>query len=54
VPADPAGQYQWLRVQWAIVDSWIGARKARSDLPEAPADPDQGGQDMDPLLGAPG
>jgi 1-acyl-sn-glycerol-3-phosphate acyltransferase len=54
VPADPAGQYQWLRVQWAIVDSWIGARKARSDLPEAPTDPDQGGPDMDPLLGAPG
>jgi 1-acyl-sn-glycerol-3-phosphate acyltransferase len=31
VPADPAQQYQWLRVQWALVDSWIGARKAQAD-----------------------
>jgi 1-acyl-sn-glycerol-3-phosphate acyltransferase len=29
-PADPEGQYQWLRVHWAIVDSWIGARKAQA------------------------
>jgi hypothetical protein len=35
VPADPAGQYQWLRVQWALVDSWIGARKAQSGLAAA-------------------
>jgi 1-acyl-sn-glycerol-3-phosphate acyltransferase len=35
VPADPAGQYQWLRVQWALVDSWIGARKAQSGLADA-------------------
>jgi hypothetical protein len=31
VPPDPAEQYQWLRVQWALVDSWIGARKAQSE-----------------------
>jgi 1-acyl-sn-glycerol-3-phosphate acyltransferase len=38
VPHDPAEQYQWLRVQWALVDSWIGARKAQSGLPDpAPA-----------------
>jgi 1-acyl-sn-glycerol-3-phosphate acyltransferase len=71
VPADPAEQYQWLRVQWAIVDSWIDARKAQSDLPAeavraatpasdspgapgGPGSPDQEGQDVDPLLGAPG
>jgi 1-acyl-sn-glycerol-3-phosphate acyltransferase len=59
VPADPAAQYQWLRVQWAIVDSWIGARKAQSDLPDESAraatdGPDQEGQDVDPLLGMPG
>jgi 1-acyl-sn-glycerol-3-phosphate acyltransferase len=35
VPPDPAGQYQWLRVQWALVDSWIGARKAQSGLADA-------------------
>jgi 1-acyl-sn-glycerol-3-phosphate acyltransferase len=35
VPSDPAGQYQWLRVQWALVDSWIGARKAQSGLADA-------------------
>jgi 1-acyl-sn-glycerol-3-phosphate acyltransferase len=38
VPADPAGQYQWLRVQWALVDSWIGARKAQSGLAAAAAE----------------
>lgn len=59
VPADPARQYQWLRVQWAIVDSWIDARKAQSDLPDesvqpVSAGPDQEGQEVDPLLGAPG
>lgn len=35
VPPGPAQQYQWLRVQWALVDSWIGARKAQSGLPDA-------------------
>jgi 1-acyl-sn-glycerol-3-phosphate acyltransferase len=50
VPADPDRQYQWLRAQWALVDSWIGARKARAgepgpdrppgpDAPEAPDAP---------------
>jgi 1-acyl-sn-glycerol-3-phosphate acyltransferase len=34
VPPDPAEQYQWLRVQWALVDSWIGARIARSGVPD--------------------
>jgi 1-acyl-sn-glycerol-3-phosphate acyltransferase len=37
VPADPAQQYQWLRVQWALVDSWIGARIAQSGVPDAAA-----------------
>jgi 1-acyl-sn-glycerol-3-phosphate acyltransferase len=55
VPPDPAEQYQWLRVQWALVDSWIGARKAQAGLPDAaealaaagPAPP------VGPLLGKP-
>ena len=38
VPSDPAGQYQWLRVQWALVDSWIGARKAQSGLTDVAAE----------------
>lgn len=38
VPDGPAEQYQWLRVQWALVDSWIGARKAQSGLPDAAAE----------------
>ncbi|HMG66021.1 MAG TPA: hypothetical protein VK599_23990, partial [Streptosporangiaceae bacterium] len=69
VPSDPAGQYQWLRVQWALVDSWIGARKAQAGLadaaaelaaaePVAAADPIPGGEepspDGDPLLDTPG
>jgi 1-acyl-sn-glycerol-3-phosphate acyltransferase len=54
VPADPAEQYQWLRVQWALVDSWIDARKARSGMPDQPGRPEQEGQEPDPLLGAPG
>jgi hypothetical protein len=37
VPQDPAEQYQWLRVQWALVDSWIGARKAQAGLPDPAA-----------------
>jgi 1-acyl-sn-glycerol-3-phosphate acyltransferase len=32
IPADPADRFRWLQVQWTILDSWIGARKAR-DLP---------------------
>jgi 1-acyl-sn-glycerol-3-phosphate acyltransferase len=39
VPSDPAAQYQWLRVQWALVDSWIGARKAQSGLAGAAPGP---------------
>jgi len=35
VPSDPAEQFQWLRVQWALVDSWIGARIAQSGVPDA-------------------
>ena len=35
VPPDPAEQFQWLRVQWALVDSWIGARIAQSGVPDA-------------------
>jgi len=64
VPLDPAEQYQWLREEWAKVDTWVGARKAQSGLPDQSAgpsgddpdghDPDQEGQDVDPLLGAPG
>jgi 1-acyl-sn-glycerol-3-phosphate acyltransferase len=66
VPRRREEQYQWLRVQWALVDSWIGARKAQSGLPHVPSrladaiDPstaDVAGQDdpeADPLLGSPG
>jgi 1-acyl-sn-glycerol-3-phosphate acyltransferase len=59
VPLDAAGQYRWLRVQWAIVDSWIGARKAQSGLPEQSAQPpeagpDQDGQEIGPVLDSPG
>jgi len=28
IPADPDDRFQWLQVQWTILDSWIGARKA--------------------------
>jgi hypothetical protein len=28
IPDDPDGRLQWLQVQWTILDSWIGARKA--------------------------
>jgi 1-acyl-sn-glycerol-3-phosphate acyltransferase len=35
VPSDPAEQFQWLRIQWALVDSWIGARIAQSGVPDA-------------------
>ncbi|MGH3275848.1 MAG: 1-acyl-sn-glycerol-3-phosphate acyltransferase, partial [Streptosporangiaceae bacterium] len=35
VPHDQAAQYRWLRVQWTLVDSWIGARKAQSGAPDA-------------------
>ena len=34
VPAGPAEQFQWLRVQWALVDAWIGARIAQSGVPD--------------------
>lgn len=33
LPADADDRFQWLQVQWTIVDSWIDARKARSCLP---------------------
>jgi 1-acyl-sn-glycerol-3-phosphate acyltransferase len=69
VPSDPAEQYQWLRVQWALVDSWIGARKAQSGSaarpPLAPHEPavvagfdpvagEEPSPDADPLLDTPG
>jgi 1-acyl-sn-glycerol-3-phosphate acyltransferase len=54
VPADPAGQFQWLQVQWAIVDSWIESRRARAAAGSPPAaDPDDDGQGAG-LLGSPG
>jgi 1-acyl-sn-glycerol-3-phosphate acyltransferase len=28
MPASDTGRRDWLRLQWAVVDSWIGARKA--------------------------
>jgi 1-acyl-sn-glycerol-3-phosphate acyltransferase len=40
IPSQPEEQYQWLRVQWAIVDSWIDARKAHAAETDLPADPD--------------
>jgi 1-acyl-sn-glycerol-3-phosphate acyltransferase len=42
IPAGPDDQYRWLRVQWSIVDSWIGARKARHGQPDQAAPPDGG------------
>ncbi|MGH3404188.1 MAG: 1-acyl-sn-glycerol-3-phosphate acyltransferase [Streptosporangiaceae bacterium] len=47
VPPDPAGQLQWLQLQWAIVDSWIESRKARAAAADGPdsADPDSAGPD---------
>ena len=55
VPRGPAEQYQWLRVQWALVDSWIGARKAQSGLPDAAEAPPAGepGPSAGPVLGLP-
>jgi 1-acyl-sn-glycerol-3-phosphate acyltransferase len=50
IPAGPDDRYQWLRVQWSIVDSWIGARKAQHGEPAEQSV----GPDVDPLLGAPG
>jgi 1-acyl-sn-glycerol-3-phosphate acyltransferase len=61
IPASPDDQYQWLRIQWSIVDSWIGARKAQQGEPGqvpspgvAAADADPDDRDVDPLLGTPG
>jgi hypothetical protein len=59
VPAAPASQLQWLRVQWALVDSWIDARRAQSGLPPLSAQPagddrDEGDRDAGPVLEAPG
>ena len=31
LPDSDEGRREWLRLQWAIVDSWIGARKATGD-----------------------
>jgi 1-acyl-sn-glycerol-3-phosphate acyltransferase len=31
LPDSDEGRREWLRLQWAIVDSWIGARKAADD-----------------------
>jgi hypothetical protein len=31
LPDSDEGRREWLRLQWAIVDSWIGARKAAGD-----------------------
>ena len=60
MPADPAGQFHWLQVQWAIVDSWIESRKAQAAAATAAAagspaaaDPDDDGQGAG-LLGSPG
>jgi 1-acyl-sn-glycerol-3-phosphate acyltransferase len=49
VPADPVEQYEWLREEWAHVDSWVGARKAESGLSARPPDPS--GDDPDGILG---
>jgi 1-acyl-sn-glycerol-3-phosphate acyltransferase len=38
LPSDPDERYQWLQVQWTIVDSWIDSRKSRTV--QEPADPD--------------
>jgi 1-acyl-sn-glycerol-3-phosphate acyltransferase len=60
VPPDPAGQLQWLQLQWTIVDSWIESRKAQAAAVGAPGnagpadpDPDDEGQGAG-LLGSPG
>jgi hypothetical protein len=31
LPDSDDGRREWLRLQWAIVDSWISARKAARD-----------------------
>jgi 1-acyl-sn-glycerol-3-phosphate acyltransferase len=38
MPDSDAGRREWLRLQWAIVDSWIGSRKA-ARVPASPASP---------------
>jgi 1-acyl-sn-glycerol-3-phosphate acyltransferase len=60
IPGDADGRYQWLRLHWAIVDSWIGARKAGRDepvaaglgIPPAGSEPgDAGQEDTEPEAG---
>jgi 1-acyl-sn-glycerol-3-phosphate acyltransferase len=53
VPSDPEQQYQWLRAQWSIVDSWIESRQARAAAARDPVDPGDDGQGAG-LLGSPG
>jgi 1-acyl-sn-glycerol-3-phosphate acyltransferase len=50
VPPGRDEQEEWLREQWAIVDGWVGARKAAASRPLDPGDPASG----DPLPAAPG
>lgn len=49
LPAGRDEQEEWLREQWAMVDGWIGARKAAAGRPLDPDDPASG----DPLPAAP-
>jgi 1-acyl-sn-glycerol-3-phosphate acyltransferase len=38
LPVSPDERYQWLQVQWTIVDSWIDSRKSR--IAQEPSGPD--------------
>lgn len=59
VPGGGPAQHDWLRLQWALVDSWVGARKAAAGAVPGLAglagepDPDSG-QGTDPVIGSPG
>jgi 1-acyl-sn-glycerol-3-phosphate acyltransferase len=59
VPSEPEQQRRWLRVQWALVDSWIDARRARAGLPALAAGSAAGplaedDPDIGPVLDSPG
>ncbi len=43
VPQDADEQREWLRLQWAVVDSWIDARKAERGQPPEVSAPEPAG-----------
>jgi hypothetical protein len=50
LPVDPDTRADWLDVQWAVVDSWIDARKAarQRDADRVPAVEEAAGPDARP------